>query len=101
MSGEGPWKGAGIEDSGCKGPRGVAQAGVVTRAPRPQCVPFGCVEGREASIPGSHQRRGQTGPEAKEAGQGCTVYKGETGRQTDLESSGQKNSSFGLGLGQI
>ena len=41
------------------------------------------------------------GLEAKEAGQGCSVYKGETGKQTDLESSGQKNSSFGLGQGQI
>ena len=46
-----------------------------TKAPRPQGVPFESVEGREASAPGSHCRRGQTGqPEAEDAGRACRVY---------------------------
>lgn len=75
VSGEGLWKGASIEDSGLGGRRGASRQELCARAPRPQCVPFESVEGREASAPGSHCRRGQMGqPEAGDAGRACRVY---------------------------
>lgn len=57
----------------------MAQAGVVAKTPRPQGVPFGCVGGEEASAPGSHWRRGQTGPRLRRQVTGCSIYKGRLG----------------------
>lgn len=55
-------EGAGTEDSGCRA-KGNGPGRSCHHSPKAQCVPFGCVEGREASAPeaareGDRQGRG-------------------------------------------
>ena len=95
--GGGAWKGAGIGDSGCRGPRGVAQAGVVARAPRPQCVSFGCLEGREASASGSHQRRGQTGSRLRRQVRGAVFTRGRLGNKQTWNQVARRTQALALG----
>lgn len=80
-------EGAGTEDSGCRGPRGMAQAGVVATAPRPSECPLWVCGRKGGQCAWKPPEKGTDRARAKEAGQGCSVYKGETGRQTGNQAA--------------
>lgn len=72
-------------------------------SPKPQGLrvsPLGVwEEGRPAHLEASREG-GRRGPRLRRQARGAAFTRGDW-ETTDLESSGQKNASFGLGLGQI
>lgn len=89
--------------TGCTGLGERPRQELCAQEPEAWGVPFGCVEGKEAGVPGSQGRRGQMGPAAEDkAGvlhAGFTI--GETGKRMVFEQSGQKESRIGFGVGQV
>lgn len=81
----GAWKGAGTEDSGCRGPRGMAQAGVVTTAPRPSVSPLGVwKEGRPVRLEAAREGDRQ-GPRLRRQVRGAAFTRGRLGDRLGIK----------------
>lgn len=81
----GAWKGAGTEDSGCRGPRGMAQAGVVATAPRPSVSPLGVwKEGRPVRLEATREG-GRQGPRLRRQVRGAAFTRGRLGDRLGIK----------------
>lgn len=97
MSGEGPWKGAGIENSGCRGPRGVPRQELSPELQGLSVSPVGVwKEGRPVYLEATREGDRQ-GPRLRRQVRGAPFTRGRLGDKQTWNQAARRTQALALG----